>query len=131
MYCSDLKRIAALAHTQGNFASITGKPRDGDFLDTSLPLASWADCSVYGPRSYTCDSLPFTNAAEARNAVTKTASQIRACLGETWAEDKRRSSPDYILLHNTEGSASVTVNTDQTAKAQHVVRLILFLRRVQ
>jgi hypothetical protein len=44
-YCPDLKQIAALAMTKERFASITGKPRGGNFLDTSLPLRGWKDCS--------------------------------------------------------------------------------------
>jgi hypothetical protein len=47
-YCSDLKRVAALALSGEKFASIAGKARQGNFIDTTLPLTGWSDCSLYG-----------------------------------------------------------------------------------
>jgi hypothetical protein len=35
-YCSDLKRVADLAMTNERFASLSAKPRDGNFADSSL-----------------------------------------------------------------------------------------------
>src|SRR5258708_38669613 len=67
-YCPDLKQIVALAMTKERFASISGKSRDGNFLDTSLPLRCWKDCSLYGPGTYTCDSQDLRTAQEAENA---------------------------------------------------------------
>src|ERR1700730_965071 len=40
-YCPDLKRLAALAATKDRFAGIAGRPRDGNFVETTLPLAGW------------------------------------------------------------------------------------------
>src|SRR5262249_31370335 len=56
-YCSELKRVAALATTRERFASIAGKPREGGFHETTLPLTGWRDCALYGAATYTCDSL--------------------------------------------------------------------------
>src|SRR5262245_60746322 len=64
-YCSDLKRVAALAHGRDRFASITGKPREGNFSETSRPLTGWRDCSLYGAGMYTCDSQGVKSAEEA------------------------------------------------------------------
>src|SRR5262245_49786885 len=68
-YCGDLKRVASLASARDRFASIAGKPREGNFSDTVLPLSGWKDCSLYGEGMYTCDSpaLPTKNEAEKRS----------------------------------------------------------------
>jgi hypothetical protein len=55
-YCFDLTRVVDLAMTKERFASIAGRPRQGSFLNTSLVLADWKDCSLYGAATYTCDS---------------------------------------------------------------------------
>src|SRR5215210_6842392 len=65
LYCADLKRVAALATTEQHFAPIRGKPRDGNFSETSLPLTGWKDCSLYGTGTYTCDSHAVVSAQEA------------------------------------------------------------------
>ena len=54
-YCSELKRIAALAVTKEKFATITGKPRNGNFRDAALEPTGWRNCSLYGAGTYTCD----------------------------------------------------------------------------
>src|SRR3977135_3796185 len=54
-YCDDLLRGTDLAATSGKLTFIAGKARDGSFLDTTLPLAGWSDCSLYGPRTYICE----------------------------------------------------------------------------
>ena len=46
----------------------------------------------------------------------------------SWAEDHSRASPGYAVFHDDRQVASITINTDQTEKSEHVVRLILFLR---
>jgi hypothetical protein len=71
-YCPDLKQIAALAMTKERFASITGKPRDGNFLDTSLPLRGWKDCSLYGPGAPDRSSSSYVvlHAAEGPVSIT-------------------------------------------------------------
>jgi len=128
-YCADLKRVAALAMTKERFSSITGRPRNGSFLDTNLVLAGWTDCSLYGPGTYTCDSQGLGTAQEAENAQARTLHDIKACLGDAWAEAKERSSASYVVLHNVARPISITLSTDETDKKEHVVRLILFVRR--
>jgi hypothetical protein len=41
-YCPDLKHVAALAMSQEKFASITGKPRQGNFSDATLDIGRLA-----------------------------------------------------------------------------------------
>jgi hypothetical protein len=128
-YCSELKQITALAVTKEKFASITGKPRNGNFRDTTLELTGWRDCSLYGPATYTCDSQPLATAENAETAQASTVHDIQACLGEAWSEAGDRSSPRYVVLHHAGRPLSITLSTDQTDKNEHVVRLILFVRR--
>src|SRR5581483_10527574 len=80
-YCEVLKHIANLAMTKERFASIIGKPREGNYLATTMPLAGWGDCSLYGPRTYTCDSHVLPGAEEAEKAERQIARQIVDCLG--------------------------------------------------
>jgi hypothetical protein len=127
-YCLDLKRVTDLAATKDKFSSIAGQPRDGNFRDTSLPLTGWRDCSLYGPRSYTCDSRPLQTSEEAEKALATIMGDIGGCLGPGWIEDKSRSSSVYVVLQNAQSVASITLSTDLTEKQEHVVRLILFLR---
>jgi hypothetical protein len=127
-YCADLKRVAALALAGDRFASIAGKPREGNFRDTTLPLTGWKDCSLYGAGMYTCDSQELTTAEEAEKTQARIVDQILSCFAGTWLEIKDRSSPSYAVLHPTRGSASITLSLDENDKKEHVVRLILFLR---
>jgi hypothetical protein len=101
-YCSELKRVADLAITSERFTLIAGKPRDGNFSDSNLALTGWNDCSVYGGRIYTCDSQPIETAQEAQQAQEKIFHDIQACLGNSWAETKDRSSLGFIVLHHAE-----------------------------
>jgi hypothetical protein len=128
-YCSELNRVATVAITKDRFAAIAGKPRDGNFRDTTVALPGWRDCSLYGPATYTCDSQPLATAADAETAQARTMHDIKACLGEAWGEARDRSSSRYVVLHHTSRPLSVTLSTDQTAENEHVVRLILFVRR--
>src|SRR5215467_7925171 len=75
-YCADLKRVAALASARDRFASIAGKPREGQFSDTLLPLAGWRDCSLYGAGMYTCDSAALKNADEAEKTQAKIVDEV-------------------------------------------------------
>ena len=127
-YCPDLKRVVALAATQEKFASIAGQPREGNFRDTTVPLTDWRDCSLYGLRSYTCDSRAFATADAAEKALAGIVDEMRNCLGDGWIEDKSRSSSVYVVLQNAQIAASMTLSTDVTDRKEHVVRLILFLR---
>jgi len=127
-YCPDLKHIANLAMTRERFASIIGKPREGNFRDTSRPLTGWGDCAFYGTRTYTCDLRGFKSEEEAAVAQREIAGQILSCL-ETWDEaQEQTSTANFIVLHPRLGPASITLNLDQTNDGQHVVRFILFLR---
>jgi hypothetical protein len=128
-YCSELKRIAALAVTKEKFATITGKPRNGNFRDAALELTGWRNCSLYGAGTYTCDSQALTTAEDADTAQARTVHDIKACLGEVWSEARDRTSPRYVVLHHAGRPLSITLSTDQTDKNEHVVRLILFVRR--
>ena len=127
-YCPALTRIAALVNTKERFASIIGQPREGNFLETTLQLPGWGDCSFYGTRTYTCDSLPLETAGDAERAFVATLDDIKGCLRGSWAEDQSRASPGYAVLHDDRQLASITINADQTEKNEHIVRLILFLR---
>ena len=126
-YCADLKRVTTLAMTKDRFASVAGKPREGSFSDTSLPLAGWKDCSLYGPGTYTCDSRALDTAEQAEQAQSEILREIKACLGQAWTEAAERSSAGYVVLHNATQPISITLSTDRTDK--HVVRLILFVRK--
>jgi hypothetical protein len=127
-YCSELKRVSDLAATNERFASISLKPREGDFIESSVVLAGWSDCTVYGARTYTCDSRPFETAEDAGQAQVRIGSEVLTCLGQTWVEAKNRSSPGFMVLQHAERPISVTLSLDQTEHKQHVVRLILFGR---
>lgn len=128
-YCFDLSRIVDLAVTKERFASIAGRPRQGDFRDATLVLADWKDCSLYGGATYTCDSTEMDSAEEAAKARSATLRQVKSCLGAGWAEAADRSNPSYVVLHNAARPVSITVSTDQTDSKKHVVRLIVFVRR--
>jgi hypothetical protein len=127
-YCSDLKRAADLAMTNERFASISAKPREGNFTDSSLVLMNWNDCSVYAGRIYTCDSQPTGTALEAQQAQEKIFREVQACLGTSWAEAKDRSSLGFIVLHHADQPVSITLSIDQPDQKQYAVRLILFGR---
>jgi hypothetical protein len=126
--CDDLKQVILLSASRDKFASIVAKPREGNFSDTSLPLDGWKDCSIYGLRTYTCDSEALKSADDAEKALAKIVQDIKTCLQNTWSQDQARSSSDYIVLHHPIGFVSMTVSTDQKQTGQHVVRLIMFFR---
>jgi hypothetical protein len=128
-YCSELKRVAALAATKERFASIAGKPREGNFLDTSVALTGWRDCALYGSATYTCDSGELNSAQEAEQAQADILLQIKSCLGEGWVIAPERASPSYVVLHDMMRPISITLSTDETADRKHIVHLIMFVRR--
>jgi hypothetical protein len=127
-YCPALREVAALVHAKDRFKSIIGKPREGSFLETTLPLPGWSDCSFYGTRTYTCDSRPLDTAAEAGRDFERTLGEVKVCLREGWAEDASRASPGYAVVRDERQIASITINTDRIENDRYVVRLILFLR---
>jgi hypothetical protein len=128
-YCFDLSRITDLAVTKERFASIAGRPRQGDFRDTSLVLPGWKDCSLYGAATYTCDSAEMDSAAEADKARVATLDQVKSCFGAGWAEAAERTSPSYLVLHNMAQPVAITLSTDQSDSKKYVVRLTVFVRR--
>src|SRR5215472_4016354 len=128
-YCFDLSRIVDLAVTKERFASIAGRPRQGDYVDTSLVLADWKDCSLYGAATYTCESAEMESADEAAMAKSAIMRQVKSCLGAGWSEAADRSNPSYVVLRNAARPVSITLSTDQTDNKKHVVRLIVFVRR--
>ena len=127
-YCADLKHIANLAMTRERFSSIVGKPRQGNFRDTSKPLTGWKDCAFYGTNAYTCDSHGFASEVAAALAQKNMVQQILSCL-ETWTEAKEQSSSTYIALHPKLGPASITLSLDKDDDGNDVVRFTMFLRR--
>jgi hypothetical protein len=127
-YCRTLTHVVGLVRAKDKFAGIIGKPREGNFLETTLPLPGWADCSFYGTRTYACDSRPFDTADDAERAFARTLGEVKSCLRDGWAEDQSRASHGYAVVHDDRQLASITINTDKTEKNEHVVRLILFLR---
>jgi hypothetical protein len=128
-YCSELQRIVALAATKERFASIAGKPREGNFLDTSLTLTGWRDCALYGAATYTCDSRVLNSAQEAEQAQAEVLQEIKSCLGDRWVIAPERASPSYVVLHDVMRPISITLSTDEAADKKHLVHLILFVRR--
>jgi hypothetical protein len=127
VYCPELKRLAMLA-LDNQFAAIAGKRREGSFRDTTLSLAGWEDCALYGATTYTCDSHALKTAREAEEILAKTTDQILRCLAGAWVEIKDRSSPAYAVLHPARGAASITLSIDENDKKEYLVRLTLFLR---
>jgi hypothetical protein len=128
-YCFDLSRIVDLAVTKERFASIAGRPRQGDFRDATVVLPDWKDCSLYGAATYTCDSAEMNSAEEAEKARSAILRQVKACLGAGWSEAAERSNPSYVVLRNAARPVSITLSMDQTDSKKHVVRLIIFVRR--
>ena len=128
-YCSDLKRLTVLAMSGNQFETIAGKPREGSFRDTTLPMADWQDCALYGATTYTCDSYAMKTSQEAEDALVKTTDQILRCLAGAWVEIKDRSSSAYAVLHPARGAASITLSLDENDKNEYLVRFTLFLRR--
>jgi hypothetical protein len=127
-YCAELTQVAASALAKDKFAGIVGKPRAGNFLDATVVLPGWEDCTFYGLRTYTCDSRGFKTVEEGDRALAKILGEVKACLRDSWAEDQSRASPGYVVLHDARQVAAITINTDQTERGEHIVRLILFLR---
>ena len=126
-YCPDLKRLAALAATKDRFAGVAGRPREGNFLETTLPLAGWSNCAIYGRRSYTCDSDKVATAAAAEKRQAKILNEVKECLGDDWSEVKERSSSSYVVLHDARSTTSITLSTD-ISEGDHLVHLIIFAR---
>jgi hypothetical protein len=127
-YCAELRQVAAAALAKDKFAGMVGKPRAGNFLDSTMALPGWEDCAFYGLRTYTCDSHGFKTAEEGDRALAKILGEVKACLRDGWAEDEGRASPGYVVLHDRRQVAAITINTDRTERGEPIVRLILFLR---
>ena len=67
-------------------------------------------------------------AADVEAAQSRAVHEVKACLGEAWAEIKDRSSAGYVVLHPATGNASITLSIDEKDNKQDVVRHIVFLR---
>jgi hypothetical protein len=127
--CADLQQVVRLAAAADKFASITGKVREGSFHETSRPLTGWKDCTIYGDRTYACNSEDIATAQAAEAELNSVVRQVNACFGEGWwINDPARTSPLYVVLHHPIGLATMTISTDEDKKNVHVVRLIMFLR---
>ncbi|MBX9842054.1 MAG: hypothetical protein K2Z80_09645 [Xanthobacteraceae bacterium] len=128
-FCSDLTHVVRLAAGADKFASITGKVREGSFYETSRPLTGWKDCTIYGERTYSCNSHDIRTANAAREKVTAVVRQVKACFGQGWwSQDELRTSPLYVVLHHPVGLATMTVSTDEDRKGVYVLRMTMFLR---
>jgi hypothetical protein len=127
-YCGDLKRVASLASASDRFAALAGKPREGNFSDTVLPLTGWKDCSLYGAGMYTCDSPGLPTRNEAEKAQARATDEILSCFAGSWLEIKDRSSPGYVVLHPARGPASITLSIDEGNSKEFIVRMTLFVR---
>ena len=121
-YCGDLKRVASLASARDRFASLAGKPREGNFSDTVLPLTGWKDCSLYGAAMYTCDSPALPTKSEAEKAQARATDEILSCFAGSWLEIKDRSSPGYVVLHPARGPASITLRKRAVIGLRGLVR---------
>jgi hypothetical protein len=127
-WCPDLKRVIDLTVARDKFAYIAGAPRAGDFRDTTMPLAGWRDCSLYGTRTYICESQGFKKAEDAEKTLATLVEEVKDCLGETWSKDDDRSSAAYAALHGAQDPAAMTLGTDSTDDGEHIVRLTVFFR---
>ena len=127
-WCPDLKRVIDLTVTKEKFAYVAGAPRQGDFRDTTMPLAGWRDCSLYGTRTYLCESQGLKTAADAETALAGLVAEVKQCLGEDWSKDESRSSSVYTVLHSAQDPAAMTLGTDTTDADEHIVRLTVFFR---
>ena len=127
-YCPELQRVIMLALAKERFAAIAGKPRHGDFQDTTLPLSGWKDCSLYGTRTYTCDFRDAGSAEEIAKNQAAIVDEIKSCLEESWAEDADRSSSTYVVLRSKRAPVSMTVSSGANGADGYVVRLTLFVR---
>ena len=111
------------------FDSIIGKPREGSFLETTLPLPGWADCSFYGTRTYTCDSRPLDTAAEARARLRTDPRRGQSLpsrrLGR--GQQPRFARDMRWCAMNARSPRSPSTRTGSRVTG-YVVRLILFLR---
>jgi hypothetical protein len=113
-YCSELKEIVSLAMTKARFSDIAGKPQQGDFHDTNLPLSGWRNCSLYGTGTYTCDSVEMDTADQAEARQAAILREIKACLGQGWSQADGRSSPSHVVLHSALRPVSITLSMDAT-----------------
>ena len=129
-YCADLQQVVGLAAAPDKFAPITGNVREGSFHETSKPLAGWKDCTIYGGKTYACNSEDIATAEAAERWLNSAVHQVNTCFGEGWwINDPARTSPLYVVLHHPIGLATMTISTDEDRKNVHVVRLIMFLAR--
>lgn len=128
-FCTDLSHVVRSAAAAERFASITGKPREGSFHETTRPLSGWNDCAIYGERTYSCNSGSIRSADAAQRKLKAVVRDIKACFGAGWwKEDAERTSPLYVVLHHPVGLATMTISTDEDRKGVHVLRLTMFLR---
>jgi hypothetical protein len=127
-WCPDLKRVIDLTVAKHKFAYIAGAPREGDFRDTTMPLAGWRDCYLYGTRAYICESQGFKTEEEAEKALAALVPDIADCLGDAWSKDEDRSSPVYAVLHSAQDPAAMTLGADTMQDRDSIVRLTVFFR---
>ena len=116
-WCPDLKLLIDLTATKEKFAYIAGAPREGDFRDTTMPLADWRDCALYGTRTYLCESQLFKTTEDAEMALAASVKEVEDCLGKSWSKDAGRSSSVYAVLHSAQDPAGITLGTDKRKAA--------------
>ena len=49
-WCPALRDIAMLVRASDRFTSVIGRPREGNYFETTLPPPDWGDCSFYDLR---------------------------------------------------------------------------------
>jgi hypothetical protein len=128
-FCADLSYVVRSAGAADRFAAVTGKLREGSFHETTRPLNGWKDCTIYGERTYSCNSKTIWSASAAQRKLKAVVQDTKACFGVGWwTEDAERTSPLYVVLHHPVGLATMTISTEEERKGAHVLRLTMFLR---
>ena len=122
-YCAALRDVTALTRVKGVFKTLIGPARKGNFIETTTRLPGWADCVLYGTRTYSCNSEPLASEAAVQRASARIRAKIVHCLGDQWEIDETRGSQGYAVLRDAAGLASITISLDQTGDSRHLVHL--------
>jgi hypothetical protein len=125
-YCSDLQRVTSLAMTRER-AAIAGKPREGNFLETSLALTGWNNCALTAPRPI--PAIPPRSTARKTRSARRRTSCGKSRPASVKDGPKRPSARRPTMWSCTTRSARFPSRTDQTDDSRHVVHLNVFVRR--
>jgi hypothetical protein len=101
-YCAELRQVATAALArEDKFASIVGKPRAGNYLETMVALPGWEDCVFYGVRTYTCDSHGFPTAEEGDRALARSLTKSKTASATAGPRIKAAHLPDMSCCTTT------------------------------